>query len=324
MDALEALAISRGFITRPEILDCGYDDRMIRDSRRSGYLVSIGPGLYAFGAAYRNLPADQQHLVRCRAVLHRHNGSVVLSHQSAALAHGAAVWGTDLSLVNITRLNGGRGRQEAGVFHHMGQVDESQIEEVNGLLVVKAPRAIWETACTSSIESGLVTVDSALHQEIVEIDELKERAAHFECWPGSRAGRLTFRLADGRAESPGESRCRYLFWRYGIPEPELQYVVRTADGRVIARTDFGWPTFCHIGEFDGLVKYSGAFGISGTHALTDEKAREDEIRGENLGVSRVVWRQLNPPNAALTAQRIQGDLERSRRLYARNRTTIAL
>ncbi len=324
MEALDALAATRGFITRPEVLDSGYDDRVIRDALRSGHFVRIGPGLYAYGSSYRKLHPDQQHLVRCRAVLHRHDGSVVLSHQSAALAHGAAVWGSDLTMVNVTRLNGGRGRHEAGVFHHIGQVDESEVEEIDGLLVVKAPRATWETVCTSSIESGLVTADSALHEKILHEEEIRELADRFENWSGSRRGRITLRLADGRSASPGESRSRYLFWRHGIPQPDLQYVVTAASGRVIAYTDFGWPAFCHVGEFDGLVKYSGVFGTSGTQALSDEKSREDDIRGENLGMSRIVWHQLDPPNAAHTAQRIQRELERSRRLYAHNRTTIGL
>lgn len=323
MNPLDALVSSRGYITRPEILDCGYDDLHIRDALKTGHWAKIGPGLYTDDDSYRKMRPEQQHLLRCRARLHRLGDSVVLTHQSASIVHQIAVWGVDLELVNVTRLDNGHGRQEAGVFHHVGIVNESEIEEVDGLLVVKAPRAVWETACTTGTETGLVTADSALHQKIVTPDELEEVASTFDSWQGSRAARLTLRLADGRAASPGESRTRHLFWRFGIPRPELQYEVRDASGRLIAYTDFGWPEYCHVAEFDGRVKYDGTFG-DGTQALVDEKTREDEVRAENLGMSRVVWRQLDPPNDAHTARRVLKDMERSRRLYARNRVTIAI
>ena len=323
MNPLDALAATRGYITRPEILDSGYDDQLIREAVKIGHWEKIGPGLYADGELYRAMTLEQQHLLRCRAVLHRLGDNVILTHQSAALAHQIAVWGVDLDLVHVTRLDGGRGRHEAGVHHHVGTVEESEIEEVNGLLVVRAPRAVWETACTSTTESGLVTADSALHQRVVDSDELEETASRFDYWQGSRAARLIVRLADGRSESVGESRTRHLFWRHGIPKPELQFTVKSVNGQNVGYTDFGWPEYCHVAEFDGRIKYDGTFG-DGTQALVDEKAREDSIRAQSLGMSRVVWRQLYPPNDAHTAQRVLKDMECSRRLYARNRVTIAI
>jgi hypothetical protein len=322
-NVLAAVADARGFVTRPEVLDCGYDDQLIREALRSGEWVTIGPGLYADGAPYRAMRAEDQHIVRCRAVLHRHGDSVVLTHQSGALAHEIPVWGVDLRLVNITRLDKGRGRHEAGVFHHLGSIDESDIEEINGLRVVKAARAVWETACIGSIEAGLVTADAALHLNIVTSEELAAAAARFNNWQGSRSARLTLKLADERSGSPGESRSRHLFWRFGLPTPELQYTVKNAFGRVIAYTDFGWPEYCHVAEFDGRVKYDGSLGTDGTRALVAEKAREDDVRGQSLGMSRLVWRELDPPFAAQTARRVWHDMEQSRRLYARNRTVIA-
>lgn len=324
MNELDALLAARGFITRPEILDCGYDDSHIREARKAGVLIRIGPGLYADGPTYGALSVEQQHILRCHAVMQRHGQNAVLTHQSAALMHGIAVWGTDLSQVNLTRLDTGRGRHEAGVFHHVGHIDEWEIEEIDGLLVATAPRAVWETACTSTVESGLVTVDSALHLKQVTEDELRESAARFDYWQGSRAARLTLRLADGRAESPGETRSRYLFWRHGIPKPDLQFTVKDANGRVVGHTDFGWLEYCHVAEFDGMIKYSGTFGEDGSQTLTKEKAREDLIRRQSFGVSRIVWRELAPHNAANTARRIMYELEQSRRLYGHNRVRIAI
>lgn len=322
-NALTAMAAARGFVTRPQILDCGYDDRLIREALRCGEWVRIGPGLYAPGAPYRHMTAAQKHLVRCRAVVHRHPGTVVLTHQSGAVVSRMAVWGVDLNLVNVTRLDTGRGRHEAGVFHHLGSIDEDDIEEIDGLLVVKAARAVWETACIASTESGLVTADSALNLKLVTREEIDEAGARFDHWQGSRSARLTLTLADGRAGSPGESRARHLFWSFGLPKPDLQFAVRTRAGKIIGYTDFAWLDYRHVAEFDGKIKYSGKFGTTGTQALFDEKEREDGIRGESLGMSRVIWRNLDPPSDAHTARRVEKDMERSRKLYTRNRTVIA-
>lgn len=321
-NALTAIADTRGFVTRPEVLDCGYNDQLIREAIRSGEWVRIGPGLYAPGAAYRQMRPAEQHLLRCRAVSHRHKGLVVITHQSGAIVHGMATWGVDLNLVNVTRLDSGRGRHEAGVFHHLGTIDEADIEEIDGLLVAKAARCVWETACIASTEAGLVTADSALNLKIVTEEQLGDIAARFDHWQGSRSARLTLRLADARSGSPGESRTRHLFLRFDLPKPELQFTIATASGTLLGYSDFGWPEYRHVAEFDGKIKYEGKFGKTGTQALVDEKAREDDIRGESFGMSRVVWRQLDPPSDAQTARRVHSDIERSRKLYTRNRTII--
>lgn len=321
--ALTQRAVERGFLTRSEVLDFGYLDRHIREAKHSGLLVGIGPGLYALNDTYAAMTREQKHLARCRAVAHRFGDSVVISHQSSTLAHRIASWGVDLRSVNVTRRDGSRGRREAGVIHHIGKIDDGDIVEVDGMLVTRPARCVWETACIASIEAGLVTMDSALHLKAVTQGELTDVAKNFANWQGSRSARITARLADGRAESPGESRSRHLFWRFNLPKPNLQYCIYTIDGLFIARTDFAWLDYRHLGEFDGKVKYDGTYDEDGRRTVFDEKRREDAARGELFGMSRLDWHDLSASEAASTGSRFKNDLERSRRLYTRNRTIIA-
>lgn len=307
----------RGFITRPEILDSGYDDRDIREAKTIGLLTHIGAGLYALSATYTPLTPEGKHLVRCRAVAHRLGDGVVLTHQSAALMHGMPVWGLDLAKVQLTRRDGKRGRHEAGVNHHIGRIDDSQIIEIDGVLTASPARAVWEVACAGSSEAGLVTADGALHAKLVGHDSLREVAEHFAHWRGSRSARLALSLADGRSESPGESRTRHLFWRFNIPAPDLQFRVTGRDGRIIARTDFAWELYRHLAEFDGRIKYDGTFGDAGFGAVFGEKEREDLVRAEMWGLSRLIWANLETEVAATTAHRVLADLERSRATYGR-------
>ncbi|MET1038432.1 MAG: type IV toxin-antitoxin system AbiEi family antitoxin domain-containing protein [Aeromicrobium sp.] len=311
-------AETRGFITRPEILDSGYGDREIRDAIVLGLLTRVGAGLYALSATYAPLSVEAKLVTRSRAVSHRHRGAVVLTHQSAAAMHGMSMWGTSLDEVHVTRLDGGRGRHESGVQHHVGTIGHDEVVEIDGALVSNPARCVWELACASSVESGIVTADSALHQQLVTPESLTETAGQFRTWRGSRSGRLALSLADERAESPGESRSRYLFWRHDVPKPELQFTVYDVDGHVLARTDFAWELYRHLAEFDGRIKYDGTFTPQGFESVFVEKRREDIARGELWGMSRLIWSDLPADVAARTARRLKADLERSRSLYARH------
>lgn len=309
------LAEVRGFITRPELLDSGLTDRDILALRRLGMLVRVGAGLYALSSTYEPLTAEAKLAVRSKAVFHRHRGHVALTHQSAAAIHGLPMWDVDLGEVHVTRLDDGRGRHESGVQHHVGKISDADVVEVDGVLVSSPDRCVWEMACTSSVESALVTTDAALHRSLVTTESLHEAAAAFRTWRGSRSARLSLTLADGRSESAGESRTRHLFWRHNIPQPELQFRVVDSRGGFLARTDFAWELYRHLAEFDGRIKFDGTFDPAGYETVFAEKRREDLIRAELWGLTRLIWEDLNRRVAKATAERLKFQLERSRTLY---------
>jgi hypothetical protein len=317
-DLLMHRAHERGFVSRPEILDRGYGDRDIRDALRSGVLTRIGAGLYAPGPAYARLTDDEKLAARSRAVSHRHRGAVVLTHQSAAAIHGIAMWGARLDEVHVTRRDGGRGRHEARVHHHVGRLGPTDVVEVDGVLVSSPDRCVWELACEQTTESALVSADSALHRGLVTNESLHEIAGQFRTWGGSRSGRLALSLADGRAESPGESRSRYQFWRHGLPRPDLQFRVLDENGVVVARTDFAWQLYRHLAEFDGRIKFDGTFSPEGFGSVFDEKRREDLVRAQYWGLTRLIWADLPEPAVTTMTARLRTDLERSRSLHARH------
>ena len=126
---------------------------------------------------------------------------------SAAALHGFALYGHDLSDVHLLRMDAVRSHHAAATNHHAVTlpVTERDIEIVDGIRVVCAARAVWEVACRSSLEGGVVTADSALHQDPTLADRIEEMTDRFAYFPGSRQGRAALRLADHRSESPGES-----------------------------------------------------------------------------------------------------------------------
>ena len=89
----------------------------------------------------------------------------------------------------------------------------------------------------------------------------------------------------------GESISRVQIVQCGLPAPELQYAVFSSVGRWLARTDFAWPAFRVIGEFDGRIKYRGTTD-SVADVVMAEKAREQAIQDAGWSVVRWGWQDL--------------------------------
>ena len=251
---------------------------------------------------------------------------MALTGVSAAAAHGLCLHGHDLETVNIVRLDGGSSRRKVSARHQVVRDEvEDHLELKDGLLITNLARTVWEVAGRSSLEAGVATADSALRLRPDLQDALTEIGPVFAHRPGSRLARHVLSLADGRAESPGESYSRVLFYKFRVPMPELQYHVINAYDELVGVADFCWEIERHLGEFDGKIKYGRLVraGETPSDAVFREKKREDSMRGELFGMSRWVWAELSFPAARRLINRINADRERSRRLYTRNRTVIA-
>ena len=81
-------------------------------------------------------------------------------------------------------------------------------------------------------------------------------------------------LADGRAESPGESALRLRWYDAGLPRPELQIPV-VVNGRAIFRLDMGLEELLFAAEYDGHEWHS-----------SEEQQRHDAVRRSWLADQR--------------------------------------
>ena len=232
----------------------------------------------------------------------------------------------DPSIVHVARRSEGLGRREAGVHFHKRTFDPSgEVVETNGVLATAPDVSLWSASCLSSTEGGLVAMNSAFHNNIVDVEAFRSLEPRFERWPGSRAARLAFWLSDRRIESPGESRALFLFWEFHLPRPEPQYeIYSSSTGLLVARTDFAWEEYRHVCEFDGKVKYMRAFrpSVPPEQIVYDEKCREDSVRDEDFGVSRLTSPHLRSANRAKAAYSMVDAMNKSARRYAKNRRII--
>ncbi|MGN6330637.1 MAG: type IV toxin-antitoxin system AbiEi family antitoxin domain-containing protein [Motilibacteraceae bacterium] len=292
----EALASG---ITRQEA------DRLIS----TGEWQRVRHGSYCLRSAWERADGRQRHLMAAEAATRRLDGPPVLSHASAAMLWGFPDWGVDVSKVHVTRGDRWPGRQVAGVVHHSGQLPESEITRHRGLLVTTPARTVLDCLAGLSFDAGVVMTDAALHAGLVSPDELEALFEQRRDWPGSALLSRVLPFADGRAETPGESRLRVVYARRGLPIAVPQYAIPTRLGTFYV--DLWIRELRLVSEFDGRRKYQPPQGAALTlassaeraavDAVIAEKRREDALREQGVEVVRVMWQELDD-EAALEAQ----------------------
>lgn len=299
MDAqLNALIAQHGVFTRKEALALGYHDHAIQTLVRSGAWIRVRRGAYVLGEQWAALTGPGRYAVLCRAAVRQARTDVYLSHISAANEFGAPLWECDTATVHLTRKDQRDGRAEAGIVQHRRVIAADDVVERNGLLVMSATRAALELTTLLDVEHAMVEIDHLLHHRHTTIEALQARYELMSCWPDTLATDLILRLVDGRSESVGETRARFLCWSQHLPAPVPNYVIRDDRGVEFARVDLAWPELGVFLEFDGKVKYETLRrdGESVADCVLREKQRESricEITGWRC--LRIVWSDLYRP-----------------------------
>jgi hypothetical protein len=280
---------SDGVRLRPALLAAGYTDEELRALRRRQQIVAVRPGAYVQSDDERLRTPEARHRLEVRAALPHINPDAVVSHASAAVLHGLALWSTPLDRVHVTRRQSSGGRRTSRLHVHPAALNDDEIVVVDGILVTSVARTIIDLARSLTFEAAVVPADFALHRHLVDratLAAVGKRTSHRR---GNTRARRVVAFADPGAASPGESRSRVAIARAGLPPPRLQYPVRSRHGVVLGYADFAWEEFRTLGEFDGRTKYSGGLlkpGQDPGDVVFAEKRREDSFRDEAWRVVR--------------------------------------
>ena len=291
---------SDGLLMRSAALAAGCDDRDLRAGVRSGELVRIRAGTYAWAAAWRGLTSRERHAVLARGVVLKAGTEVVVSHMSAVVLHDGPLWELPLAAVHVTRVDRRGGRTAAGVVQHRGELAVGDVVERDGVALTSATRTAMDLVMLLGLDRSLPVLDDFLRRRLTTRTELDACRRRMNAWPGTLVSDLAVRLCDGRRESVGESRSALCFFRGGVPRPQLQWPVHDEHGRVIARLDFAWPEAKVWVEFDGKEKYlrHRRPGESVVDAVLREKRREERIaRLTGWRCIRLTWADLYHPEA---------------------------
>jgi len=309
-DLSRLAADQHGVFFRDQALDCGYRDTEIARLVKAGTWVRLRRGAYATREAAEADGATGLHVLTVRAASHQLSGLVVVTGASALAVLGVPVWGVPLDRVHVHRQPGKSSRSEAGVSHHVGDLPDDQVLEVNGLHVAAPAWALVAAARTSSFEAGVVMADGVRRVHQVDVAELKQVAECQRDWAGSVKANRVIDFSDPRAATVGESRGRVLIARLGLPAPDLQRRIDDSDGGLLGFSDFYFDEYRTAGEFDGRQKYGRALyertgrldQVDLGEVLWQEKRREDAIRDHGHEVVRFVWSELDGRDALVRAR----------------------
>lgn len=276
-------------------------DRLVR----RGDWIAVRRGVYTTQSVWQELdPYVGRPRLEVWAATLKMATPRLISHDSAAYLHGLDILEARPRLVHVTRYGALGGRTRHGVKHHKAPFAEEQIVFVDGHPVLDIPRTVADIAREHGARHGIVAAGSALRMGLTK-PVLRAAVIPMRNWPYVTQPRKLIELADSRCENPGEDLTKLMLEEVALDVVHPQFGIQ--DGRRKAWVDFRVGR--HLIEFDGLHKYQR--GSEGGYAdapageiVWREKKRQDWLCGFKLGMSRVVWADLQPDAWEETKRRL--------------------
>jgi very-short-patch-repair endonuclease len=165
----------------------------------------------------------------------------------AVFADATAAWmsGLDFKPTNPVEIvvPGGSGvRSRPGLSARRRVVPASEVLEIRGLRATNVHRTLRDLCLRLPAVDALVALDMALQKKLTS-------ATGLDRYDGGKKLRTLAALA-APAESPMETRLRWLLIQRGLPRPEVQVKLGDKDS-ILGRADLYYPQARLIVEYDG-------------------------------------------------------------------------
>lgn len=271
--------------------DAGVSGNHLATLVRQGLVRRVFHGVYATSQAPDSVRfrAAALHLVIAE--------HAVVTDRTAAWLHGVPILERGSHLVappiSICETIDSRIRRP-GVDGRRRQLLDRDVTTVHGLRVTTPLRTGLDLGRRLWRFDALAAIDGVLRIG-VDHDELLCEIERFRGHRGVRQLRWIAPLADGRAESPGESALRLHWYDAGLPKPEPQYGILDDRGREIFRLDVPHPGVRFAAEYDGEEHHSTDQDLEHDEERrewirrerhwTIEVFRKDAVYGRNTGIS---------------------------------------
>ncbi len=312
---LSAIAASQdGVFTRRQALHAGFTAREFATmTNRRGLWIRVRYGVYADRARWQRLGETGRAHLRDLGALLVCADDAVLSHSSAARNQELPLVDVDDGLSHLTRAGTGQAaRVEAGVKHHVAALNAEHVIRRDWIRLTEPIRTVMDLSRDYGYRCGLVSADAALRCG-ADPDAMVALAQGLTTEPRGPVFAAVAANADRRAQTPIETLGRILLNSMGITELVLQHRFFFDDGRH-ADGDIYAPELDHLFECDGRLKYQDQYDdsrrlVTGREVLWKEKVREDTVRSQGTGVSRIIWADTIPQNAERARQRLWREIE---------------
>jgi hypothetical protein len=294
-----------GLVLRRQALAAGMTSDEVARLVRTKEWVAVRRGVYTPRAHWESLDkyVGRPRLEVLAASLAMRTPHLI-SHDSAAYLLGLPILEARPRLVHVTRFGVLGSRTEHGVKHHKAPFRPDQIVFAYNRPVLDLSRTVADIAREHGDRHGVVAACSALRQGVSR-KSLEQAAEPMSYWRHVTAVRRSIGWADRRCENAGEALTMLLLKQLGLGPVEPQFGLQE-DGRV-AWVDLRIGR--HLIEFDGRHKYQrieagGYADASPDEIIWREKKRQDWLCGFKLGMSRVVWSEVQPDAWDATGRRL--------------------
>ena len=228
--------------------ELGIPRRRVAAGVRNGVLVRLFRNVY--------VDARSELMVEQRA----YAASLVISQHSVVCDRTAAwIWGVDCfrwreldvapPLESVTR-RGHRASARAGIRGGERDLKPTDWVTIGGVRVTTPLRTALDLGCRLSRRDALAAIDALMRAHHLTTEQLMACLPQFAGRRGVVQLRELVALADGRAESQGESWTRIEMHDHGLPRPELQWWV-CVDGVPTFRLDLAYPHARIAIEYNG-------------------------------------------------------------------------
>jgi very-short-patch-repair endonuclease len=288
---VELAARQYGVFTAAQATACGLPPSTLHHQVRTGLLVKLHPGVYAFAGSAASWERSQM-------------AAVLAGGAEAAVSHRAAarVWGIlDNEELEITVPRRHSPRLLGVSVHRSGDLAAHHISRWKGFPVTKPARTIVDLGAVLPPAQVEDTLDRALTRRLINIAGvewiLTELSRHGRHGSGV-VGTILNERALGREPADGqlEPRMARLLKQAALPPAVFQHPVHDPAGRFLAEVDFAYPELRLAIEVDGWETHGTP------RAMAKDFVRQNGLVPHGWRVLRFTWVQVaHQPKYVATA-----------------------
>lgn len=270
---------------RADALAAGMSRHQISNRVRRGVWLALRRNVYCLAEPYAALTRRDRHLLAAVATLRTRSDDEVVSHLSAAAVLGlplpldepsAVVTLTSGNLDAPTRRSGRLVLQVASLSEADRMLATVSTAGRRWPLRITVPaRTVADNLRHLAAPDAVALGDGALRRGVVSHEGLVAALERQSAWPYAQRGRTALMLLDPRRETWLESHSFTVLHLLGLPMPEPQVNLFTAEGRLVGRVD-GWIDDRAVAlEADGHEKY---FLPDGDRLSRDADVAADQLK----------------------------------------------
>jgi phosphoribosylamine---glycine ligase len=283
VDLVRSIAAGQdGLITRAQARQAGFArheiDNLVSSNRwwplaRAVYLVDAG----------RQPPGRRRSLIRAAVLSRGPNAHAVFATAAEVHGIGGLPRSDEIHLaVPGTSSKRARPREPAVILHQLEHSLES-IVMVDGIPVTDVLHTVAEVVLRADRYRAVAVLDAALCNGFLEPEQLGAVSALLRRRRGAVAARSYLAEADGRAQSPLETRVRLRCVDGDVAPDVLQHEVRDEDGYLLGVGDLAWLKGKVIAEADGRAPHGTP------QAVFADRRRQNLFVNAGWTVLRFTW-----------------------------------